>query len=123
MNKEIEAAYEHHKQAAIDPGRLVRLSVALTPEEYDKLMSLLGMAANDPADDDHSALESLRNKFAESENNYKVGRRDIRTVMPICLPVDAEKNSHIRHRISSDQDSAFMGCESKRNDRRNNESM
>ena len=32
-------------------------------------MALLGMAANDPGDDDHAVLESLRRKFAESKPN------------------------------------------------------
>jgi hypothetical protein len=28
--------------------------------------------------------------------------------LTVCLPVDAEKNAHIRHRIASEQDAAFM---------------
>jgi hypothetical protein len=32
-------------------------------------LALLGMAANDPGDDDHAVLESLRRKFAESKPN------------------------------------------------------
>lgn len=68
------------KRSGIDVPlpRMVRLAVELTPEEHERLMSLLGMAANDPNDDDHIVLESIRVKFSKPNNATRINEEATR---------------------------------------------
>ena len=58
---------QDRESPALGSGRLVRLR--LTPEEIERLTTLLGMAANDDGDDDAQTLQSIQRKLLDALPN------------------------------------------------------
>ena len=53
------------RDGRVRSSEIVMLRCRLTHEEHTLLMNILGMASNDPGDEDHAALQSLREKVRD----------------------------------------------------------